>query len=65
MRSLLNPKGKAVALHLHPEYAAGRQARKEGLPASANPHPFFGSDEEYTSHYAWDIGWQKEKTPGQ
>lgn len=49
------PKGRACALHLHPEYKAGEQARQNGEPITANPHDFF---DEYESRYAWDIGWQ-------
>jgi len=43
------PKGQACALHYTVEYVEGRQATKR----SKNPYDFWN---EYTKHYAWDIG---------
>ena len=50
----LTPKGKAMALHLSPEYQEGIEARKQGI--TKNPYDFWN---EYLKYYAWDIGNQK------
>lgn len=54
------PKGAAMALHLTPEYEAGRQAYLAG--ETKNPFDFF---DNYTEFYAWDIGWQNAKHKGE
>ena len=46
-------KGSACALHLTPEYVEGRAS----LSRSENPYNFW---DEYTKHYAWDIGNQEQ-----
>lgn len=55
------PKGRAMALHLSPEYQEGVKAHSDGLPNSKNPYDFW---QQYDEHYAWDIGWQHDKNDG-
>jgi len=43
-----------MALHLSPEYDEGVTAGKQGI--TKNPYDFWN---QYTQHYAWDIGQQK------
>ena len=51
------PKGRACGLNLSPEYAEGQLAGQIGAPYK-NPYDYW---DEYTKHYAWDIGYQEGK----
>jgi len=53
MKHPLMPKGSACALHLTNEFKEGQQAE----PRTINPYDFF---DEYTKHYAFDIGNQEK-----
>ena len=53
MRTALVCKGSAMALHLTSEYEEGKAAK-----TNINPYDFW---DEYTKHYAWDIGRQTGK----
>lgn len=51
----LIPKGRAMALHLTPEFRDGKVSSTD----DKNPYDFF---DEYEKHYAWDIGSQQRES---
>jgi hypothetical protein len=53
-------KGRAMALHLTPEYEEGKRSwhPDNGGGICTNPYDFW---DEYEKHYAWDIGRQAQR----
>lgn len=61
------PKGAACGCNQAPEFDEGRKAfmrhnMQPGQGHNKNPYEFFGGKESYLKHYAFDIGYQAQRS---